>query len=1006
VIQKAYKQRQLEIKDLLLTSKSQVTISCDIWTSDNNMSLLGVVAHFLDANDQRQTVLVGLPRLFGHHSGENIASTVCKVLDEYEITNKVGCFMMDNASNNGTMIDAVIKRIPSLKRRARLRCVGHIFNLIIKAILYGRGITDFEKQILGCSDREHFNLWRRLGALGKIHNFVKWILRSTQRREEFCAEQALVMEDDEIFDWQEKVLLKDGGVRWNSTYMMLKRAKLLRKVIEWFQMTHEAIDDEDDIGYGIIDDRITKEDWEEVDLFLSVLEPIANITKELEGNPETSRYGSLWAAFPALNVLSDVLHDAITKTKEAEDSYFKSGILMGKQKLDQYWDKMTQETPIYFAATILNSNVEGGQQMEKIFREYIEKGDDEDDITATRSSAAASSASSASSSRNPQVWSLKRHLKVDKQYSLHGRSAKRRKLDSEYERYKADDDIEAEDLDDDPLRYWLRQARKVQNPYPTLTRMAIDLLCMPAMSSECERIFSQAGKAVTAERNRLSAATIEANECQKFWLRRRLRDVRYCKQIQLADCSERNGHLYFRDRRYVPKSYRLRLRLLQQAHDSVPSGHPGCAKCYDLISRSHWWKTIYPDTVRFVRNCWTCSRSKASRQSKQGWLRSLPVPECRWREVSMDYIGPLPPSTFQGVTYRYALVFVDRLSKMRHLEATQSMEANEAAPVFYRSVYKLHGIPEGIVSDRGSQFTSDFWKTLCKRLRIDAKLSTAYHPETDGQTENANGVMNQYLRSFVNYMGDDWAEFLPGAEFAANNATSVTTHVSPFFANSGQHPRIGFEPLDHPPQETTTHAAKNTLKADVLAQRMEELDAHLREEMTVAQAVSEAQANAHRRPARTYRAGDLVWLNARNLKRARPAEKFNEVNIGPYHISRVTRNPLVVVLDLPPEMRVHPAFHTSLLQPTADDPFPGQRPEPREPVQAVDGEVEWFLEEIVDSKLDNRFRPPLLKYRIHWEDGSYSWEPWNLVKNATDAMKEFHAKYPQKPGPTKEPDTD
>lgn len=435
VIQKAYKQRQLEIKDLLLTSKSQITISCDIWTSDNNMSLLGVVAHFLDANDQRQTVLVGLPRLFGHHSGENIASTVCKVLDEYEITDKVSCFMMDNASNNGTMIDAVIKRIPSLKRRARLRCVGHIFNLIVKAILYGRGITDFEKRILGCSDREHFDLWRRLGAIGKIHNFVKWILRSTQRREEFCAEQRLVMEDDEIFDWQEKVLLKDGGVRWNSTYMMLKRAKLLRKVIEWFQMTHEAIDDEDDIGYGIIDDGITKEDWEEVDLFLSVLEPIANITKELEGNPETSRYGSLWAAFPALNVLSDVLDDAITKTKEAEDSYFKSGILMGKQKLDQYWDKMTQETPIYFAATILNPTLKEAyfkdkwrkypewqkrakQQMEKIFREYIEKGDDEDEITATRSSAAASSASSASSSQNSQVWSLKRHLKVDKQYSF------------------------------------------------------------------------------------------------------------------------------------------------------------------------------------------------------------------------------------------------------------------------------------------------------------------------------------------------------------------------------------------------------------------------------------------------------------------------------------------------------------------------------------------------------------------------------------------------------------
>ena len=136
--------------------------------------------------------------------------------------------------------------------------------------------------------------------------------------------------------------------------------------------------------------------------------------------------------------------------------------------------------------------------------------------------------------------------------------------------------------------------------------------------------------------------------------------------------------------------------------------------------------------ARFTRNCYGCRRAKPSRQKYEGWLRSLPVPERRWQDISMDYVGPLPPSTFMGTTYRYVLVFADRLSKMRHLEPTQTMEVEEAANVFFRSVYRLHGLPTTAVSDRGRQFTSDLWGTLCQRLKIDAKLSTAYHPETDG----------------------------------------------------------------------------------------------------------------------------------------------------------------------------------------------------------------------------------------------------------------------------------
>ncbi len=104
------------------------------------------------------------------------------------------------------------------------------------------------------------------------------------------------------------------------------------------------------------------------------------------------------------------------------------------------------------------------------------------------------------------------------------------------------------------------------------------------------------------------------------------------------------------------------------------------------------------------------------------------------------------------------------------------------------------GLPDTIISDRGTQFTSAFWDELCKQLKIDARLSTAFHPETDGQTENANAVMEQVLRAYTNYQQDDWVSWLPTAQFEANNTTSESTQVSPFLANSGQHPRMGFEP--------------------------------------------------------------------------------------------------------------------------------------------------------------------------------------------------------------------
>jgi transposase InsO family protein len=157
----------------------------------------------------------------------------------------------------------------------------------------------------------------------------------------------------------------------------------------------------------------------------------------------------------------------------------------------------------------------------------------------------------------------------------------------------------------------------------------------------------------------------------------------------------------------------------------------------------------------------------------------------------MDFVTGLPSS--KG--YDAIWVVVDRLTKMIHFAPYSTMiDAEGLADLFLSNTFRLHGLPDTIVSDRGPQFASRVWKYLCNSLKIEPRLSTAFHPETDGQTERTNSIMEQYLWAYINYQQDNWVQFVPMAECTANNHISETTGVSPFFANYGMHPKIDFKP--------------------------------------------------------------------------------------------------------------------------------------------------------------------------------------------------------------------
>ena len=239
----------------------------------------------------------------------------------------------------------------------------------------------------------------------------------------------------------------------------------------------------------------------------------------------------------------------------------------------------------------------------------------------------------------------------------------------------------------------------------------------------------------------------------------------------------------------------LKLRFIQKFHDEPVAGHPGKTKTYEILSRFYYWPGIIKDVKRFVKNCYGCKKSKTTKNKYHGVLKPLPVPDKRRVHISIDFIIDLPVNRdLWGKNSINIMVIVDRLSKMVKYIFMDGITAKDAAKAFYIYVWKDHGLPSFIISGRGRLFVSHFWEQLTTTLRISANLSTVYHSETDGQTEIMNSVFEQYLRAYVNYLQDDWAFWLPSAEFVINNHVSETTQCTFFLTNCGQHFKMGLEP--------------------------------------------------------------------------------------------------------------------------------------------------------------------------------------------------------------------
>ena len=215
------------------------------------------------------------------------------------------------------------------------------------------------------------------------------------------------------------------------------------------------------------------------------------------------------------------------------------------------------------------------------------------------------------------------------------------------------------------------------------------------------------------------------------------------------------GVLHYQGLPYVPEL--IRTELISQHHDDLLASHFGIEKTRELIARKYYWETLRRNVESYVRGYDVCLASKAVRHKPYGDLQLLPVPTHHWKDLSMDFINGLPVSTnWKSDSYNSILVVVDRLTKMVHYEPVQiTIDAPGVAEVIIDVIIWHHGLPDSIVSDRSSVFTSKFWSSLCYFLGIKHRLSTAFQTQIDGQTERQNSTMEAYLRDFVNFEQND-----------------------------------------------------------------------------------------------------------------------------------------------------------------------------------------------------------------------------------------------------------
>lgn len=462
----------------------------------------------------------------------------------------------------------------------------------------------------------------------------------------------------------------------------------------------------------------------------------------------------------------------------------------------------------------------------------------------------------------------------------------------------------------------------------------------------------------------------------------------------LTDWHTEGGLVYHKNRLYVPADTDLRRDIVRLHHDLPAAGHRGQVTTALSVSKEFWWPGITRFVRNYVRGCATCQTTKI--QTRRPPIPMMPIAaehKLPFQTVTMDFIVDLPLSD----GYDSIAVFTDHDSSKAAVMVPchKTITAEQTAELYLHHVFRHFGLPQIGISDRGSQFNSNFMRELCRLLGVKQRFSTAYHPQTDGSTERVNQELEQYLRAYCNYRQNNWARYLLFAEFAHNSAQHSATNQAPFYLLMGYHPRWFPSIHDQSPVPSVQARLVELRKARADAESAHEVAANLMREH-------------HQGTFPTWKKGDLVHLETKNLTTTHPSAKLRPRRFGPLPITEVL-GPVTFKLKLPPHVKIHPVFHASLLTPYVETPEHGPNAT-QPPPEIINDEEQWEVDEILDSewRAPPGKRKPVLHYFVHYTgypDSENQWRPHTEFHADDQLVLDFFAQHPRAPSLTNQPST-
>jgi hypothetical protein len=477
-------------------------------TNNDVLDLLGVMAHYLDEHNVLRAVVLGLRDTHGSHTGANIGDHLFDVLGDYKLRSKISFFAADNATNNDTALKLLSNRLVLNPVKQQLRCAGHVLHLVCKAILYGvdedcvidtlssldsgnhsfTAVSAFEDTLHAANEQAKLTVWRKKGAISKLHNLIVHIKANNKRMELFEAKQREALPHCHAV--YRAVL--NGGIRWNSAYEMINRAIKLKDSLMLYQEHHHSDEALEALAY---------DDWTELTHLHTLLEPIHECSLNVQSASLDGGHGALHEVLTTMDYLLDHLEETKQRLSDPKIvTHFKASVNLGWKKLDYYYN-LTDQTAAYVLAVFLHPHYK--------FRWFEIKW----------------------SSRI--TWIEQAKGVINTAYNAakkdHSDDIPTRSPPRELSRFEAFTNLDSNTDDDDDLQlYWhekraphtveqLQWWRDNHHRFPILRHLAFTLLAAPASTAATERLFSCAGNVVNKERPHTQQELAQSMQCLRSW---------------------------------------------------------------------------------------------------------------------------------------------------------------------------------------------------------------------------------------------------------------------------------------------------------------------------------------------------------------------------------------------------------------------------------------------------------------------------------------------------------